>query len=150
MPPLKASAAAATAPHMKVEPTDKGLTGDFHLELLLHVIFFGQAAAVGTFSGLRHVDDLVRLLFGKRAMGLGAVGVARLAARRFRVLLGRSLGERSRLAFLGPRGFLQELLQLCYSLLEFGDPSFEPGTIGAPRRYTCIISHDTDIGKMAA
>jgi hypothetical protein len=43
---------------MKVEPTDKGLTGDFHLELLLHVIFFGQAAAVGTFSGQRHVDDL--------------------------------------------------------------------------------------------
>ena len=78
---LKASAAAATAAHMDVEPTHNRLAGDFHLELLIHVIFFGQPSAVGTLFRQRHIDDLVGFLFGKRAMGLGAVVAARLAAR---------------------------------------------------------------------
>ena len=150
MPRLEVPAAAATAAHVNVEPTDEGLTGDFHLELLSDVIFFCQPPAVGTFSGQRHVDDLVGLLFGERAMGLGSVVVTRLAARRFRICLGRSFGERCGLAFLGPRGLLQELLQLRHALLQFGDPPFEPGTIRTPCCCTGIIGHATNIGRMAA
>ncbi len=110
----------------------------------------GLSAALGALLGQRHVDNLVRLLFGKRAMGLRAVVGARLAARLFRVRLGRSLGERGGLTFLGPRGLLQELLQLCHPLLEFSDPPFEPGTVGTPCCCTCITSHAPNIGKMAA
>jgi hypothetical protein len=65
-------------------------------------------------------------------------------------LFGHSLGEWSGLAFLYPRGVLQQLLQLSRSFLEFGDLPFEPGTVSTPCRCTDIISHSTDIGKMAA
>ena len=147
---LEASAAAATSAHMDVESAHNGLAGDLDLELLINMVFVGLSAAVGTLFGQRHVDDLVGFVFGKRTVGLGAVMVARLAARLLGILLRRSLGERSGLAFLGPRGLLQQLLQLRHSLLEFGDPPFEPGTIGTPCRCTCIASHATDIGKMAA
>jgi hypothetical protein len=53
------------------------------------------------------------------------------------------------LPFLDPRGLLRELLQLRHPVLEFGDPPFEPGTVGTPRRRTGLISHDPDIGKLA-
>jgi hypothetical protein len=39
---------------------------------------------------------------------------------------------------------------LGHSLLKFGNPPFEPGTIRTPNRGICIASHNTDIGKMAA
>ena len=147
---LNASAATATSPHMDIESTHQGLTRDLDLELLIDMVFVGQSTTLGTLFGQRHIDDLAGLVFGKRAMGLGAIGVSRLAARCFGVLLRRSLGERSGLAFLSPRSVLQESLQLSHSFLEFGDPPFEPGTVGTPRRCTCITSHDTDIGTMAA
>jgi hypothetical protein len=147
---LKAPAATATSAYMDVEPTHNGPAGNLDLELLINMVFVGLSATVGALLGQRHVDNLVGPLFGKRAMGLGAVVVARLAARLLGILLRRSLGERSGLAFLGPRGLLQELLQLRHSLLEFGDPPFEPGTIGTLCRCTCIASHATNIGKMAA
>lgn len=58
------------------------------MELLIHMVFFGLSAALGALFGQRHVDDLVGLLFGKRPMGLGAVGVARLAPGVFGSCLG--------------------------------------------------------------
>ena len=77
-------------------------------------------------------------------MRLGAVVVPRLAAWSFRVCLGRSFGEGSRLAFLGPRGLLQKSLQLGHALLQFSDPSFEPDTIGTPYCCASIAGHDRD------
>jgi len=147
---LDASATAATSAHMDIEPTHNGLAGDLDLELLIDMVFVGLSATLGASLGQWHVNNLVRFLFGNWTVGLGAVVVARLAARLLGILLRRCLGERSGLAFLGPRGVLQELLQLRHSLLEFNDPPFEPGTIWTPCRYTCIASHNTDIGKMAA
>ncbi|HUT58398.1 MAG TPA: hypothetical protein VNA25_11190 [Phycisphaerae bacterium] len=135
---------------MDIKSTHKGLAGDLDVELLIDMVFVGRPTTLGTLLGQRNIDDLVGLVVGKWAMRLGAVVVPRLAARLFRLLLGGSLGEWSGLAFLGPRGLLQELLQLRHPLLEFSDPPFEPGTIGTPYRYTCITSHDPNIGKMAA
>jgi hypothetical protein len=135
---------------MDIESTYQGLTRDLDLELLIDMVFVGGSTTLGTLFRQRHIDDLVGLPFGKWAMGLGAIVVARLAARCLGVLLGRSLGERSGLSFLGPCGLLQELLQLRHSLLEFSDPPFEPGTVGAPFRCTCITSHEPNIGKMVA
>jgi hypothetical protein len=135
---------------MDIESTYQGLARDLDLELLIDMVFVGQPATLGTLLGQWHIDDLVGRVFGQRAMGLGAIVVSRLTARRFRVLLGRPLGERSGLSFLGPCGLLQELLQLRHSLLEFSDPPFKPGTVRTPLRCTCITSHDLHIGKMAA
>jgi hypothetical protein len=78
---LKASTTAATAAHMEVEPMEEGLASDFHLELLIYVICFGEPSTVGTLSGQWYVEDLIGFLFGKQAMGFRAVVVARLAAR---------------------------------------------------------------------
>ena len=137
------SAATATSPHMDIESTHQGLTWDLDLKLLIDMVFIDRATALRTLLGQRHIEDLVWLVFRQRAMGLGTVLVCWLAARRFRVLLGRALGERGGLSFLSPCGLIQKLLQ-------FGDPSFEPRTVRAPRRYARIINHTTDIGKIAA
>ena len=147
---LNAAAAMATSPYMDIESTHQGLMRDLDLELLIDMVFVGRPTALGTLLGQRHIDDLVGLVFGRWAMRLGTIAVAQLTARRFRVLLGGSLGERSGLSLLGPCGLLQELLQLRHSLLEFSDPPFEPGTVGTPFRCTCITSHEPNIGKMAA
>ena len=150
MPWLKASAAMATSPQMDIESTHQRLARDLDLELPIDVLFLNRSTAVGTLFGQRHIDDLVGFLFRKWAVGFGAIAVARLAARLLGVLLHRSLGERSGLAFLRPRGLLQELLQLRHALLKLGDPPFEPGTIGTSLRCASIVSHDTNIGNMAA
>ena len=147
---LNTSAATAASPHMDIESTHQGLTRNLDLELRMDVVFFGEPATLGALFGQRHIDDLVGLVFGKGAMRLGAIVGARLAARLSGGLLNRSFGERSGLAFLGPRGLLQKLLQLRHSLLEFSDPPFEPGTVGTSCSCDCIASHNTDIGKMAA
>jgi len=135
---------------MDVESTHNGLARNLDLELLIELVFFGLSAALGALLGQRYVDDLVGLLFGKRAMGLRAVIVARLAARLFGILFGNSLGERSGLAFLGPRGVLQQSLQLSHSFLQFEDTLFQPGTVGALRCCICITSHHSNIDKVAA
>jgi len=111
------------------------------------MVFFGLSAALGALFGQRHVDDLVGLLFGKRPMGLGTIGGARLTSRRFRVLLGRSLGERSRLTFLGPRGFLQKLFELSQAGLQLGHPSLQlcdlPVFLGndSQELFVCRLRH---------
>jgi hypothetical protein len=128
---------------MNVEPTHNRLAGDFDLELLIDMVFIGLSATLGAPLRQWHIDDLVGFLLWKRAIAFGAVVVARLAARSFRVLLGFPFGERSGLAFLGARGLLQELL-------EFSDPPFELGTVGTLYSCDCIASHNTGIGKMAA
>ena len=147
---LKASAAAATTAHMEVEPPHQRLAGNLDLELPIDMIVFCRSAACGALLGQRHIDDRVGFLFWKGTMGLGAIIVARFAARLFRGVLGRSLGERSGLAFLGTRGVLQQSLQLRHSFLEFGDPPFEPGAVGTSCRCSRITSHNADIGKRAA
>ena len=38
--------------------------GDFHLELLIHMVFFDLSAALGALFGQRYVDDLVGLPVG--------------------------------------------------------------------------------------
>ena len=125
MPPLEASAAAATATHMDVEPTHQGLAGDFHLGLLIHVIFFGESSAVGTLVGQPHIDDLVGFLFGKWAMDLGAIVGARLAARGLRGLLGCSLGTRSGLTLACPLGLFQQRGELTHLGLQGIHPHAE-------------------------
>jgi hypothetical protein len=146
-PPLKAPAAAPTTPHMDIKSTDDGPAGDLHLELVIYVILVGIPASVGASFGQGHVDDLVGLLFGKRAMGLGAVVLARFAAGSLRVRLGRSLGERSRLTFLGPRGFLQKLFELSKAGLPLGHPSLKicdlPVFLGKDSQelFVCGLGH---------
>ena len=147
---LNTSAATAASPHMDIESTHQGLTRNLDLELRMDVVFFGEPATLGALFGQRHIDDLVGLVFGQWTMALGAVAVTRLAARLLGRGFGRSLGERSGLSFLGPRGLLQELLQLGHALLEFRDPPLEPGTIRTPWCCSSITSHDSHIGKMAA
>ena len=122
MPGPEAPTATATATHVDIEPPDHRLPRDLHLELLLDVIFFGQPPAVRTGAGQRHVDDLVGLLFGQRTMGFGAVVLARFAARRFRVRLGRSFRERRRLPLAGPLGLFQQCGELPHLGLQGLDP----------------------------
>lgn len=147
---LDPPATPATSANVDIEPTHKGLARNLDLELLIDMVFFGRPSAGGALIGQGHVDDLVRLLIGKRTMDLGTVVLARFTAGLFRILFRGSLGEWSSLPLLGPRGLFQELRQLRHALLEFSDLRFEPGTVRTP--YCCIriTSHDTNIGKMAA
>ena len=147
---LEASATAATAAPMEVEPTEEGPAGNLDLALPIDMIFGDRSAACGALRGPRHVDDLIGWLFGKRARGRRALRVARFAARLLRGLLGGSLGEGSRLAFLGTRGVLQQSLPLRHSFLELGDPPFEPGAVRTSGRCSRITSQDANIGKVAA
>jgi len=110
----------------------------------------GLAATFGALFGQRHVDDLVRLLFWRGAMGLRAVVPARLAAWLFRVRLGRCFGEWSGLPLIGAGGLLQKLLQLRHSLLEFSVPLCELHAIGTPHCCLDTASHNTSIGKIPA
>src|SRR5262249_38278939 len=99
MATLDPSVALTPLADVEVELPVDGLAGDFHLELLGDVGLVEQATAVGAGTGQGGLVDLVDLLgAGAWAVGLGAVVLAGLAARRLGLAGGRSLGEGGGLA----------------------------------------------------
>lgn len=74
--------------------------------------------------------DLV-YLFGWLAMRLGAVVLARFAARLFRFGLGRPLGEGRGLTFARTALFFEQPCQTFDLRAEFGDIAFEADTVKA-------------------
>ena len=110
--------------NMDVELSVDRLARNLHLELLSNVGFVEWAAAIGADIGQQCLVNLVNL-FGSRwlAVGLGAIVLARLAARFARVQLGLALGEGTGLALAGA-GCLVELTAEAFDLvLEIVDPS---------------------------
>ena len=73
-----------------------------------HSVFFCIAAALGALLGQRHVDDLIGLLIGNWAMGLGTVILAALAAGLLGIVFGRPFRKGSGLAFLCSCDVLQQ------------------------------------------
>ena len=81
-------------------------------------------------------DHLIGLLLRQRPMSLWTVVTAALASGPLGVVLGRSLRERRRLPFAGPRRLLQKLLPL-------GDGGFEPANRGALPGYDRLQLDDS-------
>jgi hypothetical protein len=95
--------------------------GDLGLERVGRAGLDEAAPAVRARVGPRPLVALGGLLGRRRAVAVGAVGVARLAAGRLRVGLGRPLAERSGLTLAGARGLVRPPGQLGDLGREFGN-----------------------------
>src|SRR5262245_24084549 len=92
---------------MRELPVD-GPARDLDLELLGDMRFVERAAAVGADVRQGRLVDLVDLIgAGRRAVGLGAVVLAGLAAGLLGLAGGRSLGEGGGLALAGAGGLVE-------------------------------------------
>ena len=122
VPALGPLAARLAVADVDAELADQRRAGDLGLELVGRAGLDEAAPAVR--AGVGEVG-LVALgdLFGRRrrAVAVGAVGVARLAAGRLRVGLGRPLAERGGLPLAGAEGVVELPGQLGDLGFEFGD-----------------------------
>jgi hypothetical protein len=124
MASLHAAVAVTALADVDVELSVDRLAWDLDLKLPGDAGFVEWATAVGTAFRQRGLVYLLNL-FGSRglAMSLGAIVLARLAARFARVQLGLALGEGTGLALAGA-GCLVELTAEAFDLgLEIVDPS---------------------------
>jgi hypothetical protein len=109
MASLDPALAPAALADVDVELAVNGLAGDLHLELLGDVSLVERPAAVGAAVRQRCLVDFIDLFrAGRLAVGLGAIGLARLAARLLGPGGGLALGEGGGLA-LASAGRLVEL-----------------------------------------
>ena len=121
VPALGPLAARVAVADVDAELADQGRAGDVGLELVGRAGLDEAAAAVRAGVGQAGLVALGDLLGrGRRAVAVPAVGVARLAAGRLGIGLGRPLAEGCGLTLPGADGLLQLPGQL-------GDPGFELG-----------------------
>jgi hypothetical protein len=130
MSALHATPALLTAADVNVELAVNGPTRNLDLVLLVDMRLVDVAAAFRTSVRKRCLVGFVDLR-GRFAMGLDAVILARLAARLFRLRLGRPLGERSSLAFAGAALLFEQARQAFDLCAERGDFAFETDTVKA-------------------
>src|SRR5262245_42387682 len=103
-PPDPATALPAPA-DVDVELPVDGLARDLDLKLLGDVGLVERAATGGAGVRERCLVDLVDLFGGRRlAVGLGAIVLARLAARLAGIRLGLAFGKGTGLTFAGTKG----------------------------------------------
>jgi hypothetical protein len=108
MASLNPTVALTALADVDVELPVNGLARDLDLELLGDMGFVERAAAVGADAGQGRLVHLVDLLgAGWLAMGLGAVILARLAARLLGLVGGLALGEGGGLALAGTGGLVE-------------------------------------------
>jgi hypothetical protein len=106
------------------------------LELLRDAGLVEWAAAVGADLGQRCLVDLVDLFGGRGlAVGLGAIALARLAARLTGVRLGLALGQRPCLALAGPEGRVELTTEPLVLSLQVVDPSLKGLAGSTPDRF---------------
>ena len=105
-------------------------TRNLDLILVVDTSFVDRTAAVRASVGERHFVGLVDV-FGRRAMGLGAVVLAGFAARLLRLGFGRPLGERSGLAFAGTALLVEKPREVFNLSPQLGDFTPEPETVQA-------------------
>ena len=145
VPALGPLAARLAVADVDAELADQRRAGDLGLELVGRAGLDEAAPAVR--AGVGQVG-LVALgdLFGwrRRAVAVGAVGVARLAAGRLRVGLGRPLAERGGLPLAGAEGVVEPPGQLGDLGFEFGDTLEE-----FPAAGTRGLVHAAIVGKRA-
>ena len=134
MPALGPSAARLAVPDVDAELADQRRTGDLGLELVGRAGLDEPAPTVRASVGQVRLVALGDLLgWRRRAVAVGAVGIAGLAARRLRVGLGRPLAERGRLPLAGAQGVVEPPGQLGDLGFEFGDALEEIPTAGTRR-----------------
>ena len=134
VPALGPLAARLAVPDVDAELADQRGAGDVGLVLVGGAGLDEAAAAVWARVGqvrLVALGDLIGR--GRRAVAVGAVGVARLAAGRLRVGLGRPLAERGGLPLAGVDGVVEPPGQLRDLGLEFGDTLYKFPTAGTQR-----------------
>jgi hypothetical protein len=124
MAPRDAAPAVAPRPDVEVELPVDGLARDLGLERPGDGGLVAGAAAVGATAGHGRLGDLVdRFGAGRRAMGLGAVVLARLTAGRLRVRWGLALGGGSGLARAGTAGRVELVAEAVVLGLQVGEAS---------------------------
>jgi hypothetical protein len=130
MSALHATTAPSATADVNVELAMDRPARNLDLELLSDVRLFDITATVGAFVGQRRVVDFVDFL-GRFAMSLGAVVLARFAARFVRLRFGWSLGERRGLPFAGAALFFEQAREAFDLGAEFSDFAFEADTVEA-------------------
>ena len=103
-------------------------TRNLDLILVVDTSFVDRTAAVRASVGERRFEGLVDV-FGRRAMGLGAVVLAGFAAGLLRLGFGRPLGERSGLAFAGTALLVEKPREVFNLSPQLGDFTPEPETV---------------------
>ena len=136
---------------MDVELPGDRLAGNLDLILVIDVGFVDGAATVGAALRQRRFEELIDV-FGRLAMGLGAVIVAGFAAGLFGLGLGRPFGEGGGLAFAGAVLLVELLLQLDDAGLQSGDAALElltPQTDGSSHAFTIAERESVSCAKLA-
>lgn len=140
MASLNPAPALTALADVEVELAVNGLARDLDLELLGDVGLVERATTIGAEVGQRHLVDLVDLLGGGRlAMGLGAVVLARLAARLTGIRLGLALGKRPGLALAGTESRVELTAKSFVLGLQLVDPSLKELAVGTSDRFQAGI-----------
>jgi hypothetical protein len=133
MASLNPAVALTALADVDVELAVNGLARNLHLELLGNVGFVEGSAAIGTDVRQGRLVDFVDLFWGRwLAVCLGAIVLARLAARLARIKLGLALGEGSGLALAGAGSFVELTAEAFVLGLKLVDPSPEGLAVGTP------------------
>jgi hypothetical protein len=136
MAPLNTALALTAVADVDVELPIDGLARDLDLELLGDVGFVERPAAVGAEVRQGRLVDLVDLFgAGRLAVGLGAVVLARLAARLTGIRRGLALGKRPGLALAGTESRVELTTKSLVLGLQLVDPSLKELAVGTPDRF---------------